>query len=143
MGSITAANAIYQIIIPGVFDAPQQLQGFAADDIFSTDPLTSTETSMGVDGLLSAGFVNVEVKQGITFQADSASNDVFDNWFAANFAAKDSFPASAVIIIPSIRRKWQMTTGFLTTYPPLPDGGKVLKPRKFGITWQSASRAVA
>jgi hypothetical protein len=135
-GSITAANAIFQLDIPDLFAAPQQLQGFAADDIFGTDDQETVQTSMGVDGLLSAGFVFVETRQRITLQADSASNDVFDQWNGAQQAALDAFPASAVVILPALRKKWQMTRGFLTSYKPIPDAGKILRPRTFTITWQ-------
>jgi hypothetical protein len=65
-GSITAANAIFQLYIPAVFSAPQQLQGFAADDIFDTENQELVQTQMGVDGLLSGGFVFIETKQTIT-----------------------------------------------------------------------------
>lgn len=140
-GSITAANAIFQLYIPDVFSSPQQLQGFAADDIFDTDDQELVQAQMGVDGQLSAGFVFVETKQSITLQADSASNDVFDQWNGAQQAALDAFPASAVIVLPAIGKKWQMTRGFLTSFKPIPGAGKVLKPRRFMITWQRNGQA--
>lgn len=140
-GSITAANAIFQLFIPDIFPAPQQLQGFSTDDIFDTEDQQSVQTQMGVDGLLSAGFVFVEVKQSITLMPNSPSNDVFDQWNASQLAALDSFPASAVVILPAIGKKWQMTRGFLTSYKPIPGAGQVLKPRKFGITWQRSGIA--
>jgi hypothetical protein len=142
-GSITAANAIFQLFIPDVFSAPQQLQGFAADDIFDTDDQELVQTTMGVDGLLSAGFVFVETKQSITLQADSESNDVFDQWNGAQQANLDAFPASAVIVLPAIGKKWQLTRGFLTSFKPIPSAGKILKPRKFTITWQRNGLAPA
>lgn len=134
-GNLTAANAIFQLSIPAVFPSPQQLQGFSADDIFDTDSQEAVQTQMGVDGLLSAGFVFVETKQTITLQADSESNLVFDQWRDAEKAALNAFPASATIILPALGRKWTMTRGFLTTYKPIPGAGKILKPRAFGITW--------
>jgi hypothetical protein len=142
MASITSANATFMLSITGLFPVPVKLQGFAADDIFSTDPLASVETIMGVDGLLSAGFVFVEVKQGISLQADSPSNTLFDAWHAAQQLAKDVIKADGLVLLPSITTTWTLTKGFLTTYPPIPDGGKTLKPRKFGITWESVSPAI-
>lgn len=135
--SITAANAVYMLSIIPVFPVPVQLQGFGADDVFGTDPLTVAETVMGVDGLLSAGFVFNAVTQNITLQADSESNDVFDAWYAAQQVIKDTYRAQAVVMLKAINRKWTMTNGVLTTYPPLPDAKKVLQPRRFGITWES------
>jgi hypothetical protein len=136
-GNLTAANAIFQLSIPAVFQSPQQLQGFSADDIFDTDSQEAIQAIMGVDGFLSAGFTYVETKQSITLQADSASGAIFDAWRDAEKAALNAFPASATIILPAISRKWTMVRGFLTGYKPIPGAGKVLKPRTFGITWNS------
>lgn len=143
MASITAANATFLLTIPSVFPVPQQLQGFAADDIFSTDPLESAEILMGVDGKLSAGFVFVPPKQGIFLQADSPSNAIFDAWYAAQQTVKDIFFADGLVQLTSIGTKWALIRGVLSTYPPIPDAGKTLKPRRFGITWESVSPAAA
>ncbi len=140
--SITAANAVYMLSIFPVFPIPVQLQGFAADDVFSTDPQTVAETSMGVDGLLSAGFVFNAVTQNITLQANSDSNNIFDAWQQAQKAVKDTYFANAVIMLRGIGSKWTMTNGVLTTYPPMPDAKKVLQPRRFGITWESVDQAL-
>lgn len=136
MASITSANTVYMLGITSLFPTPQQLQGYSADDVFSTDPLQSAETIMGVDGRLSAGFVFVEVKQGIQLQSDSASNDIFDRWWAAQQVARDIYFASGTVLFPSLGKKWAMTRGVLTMYPPMPDVGKTVKPRKYGITWE-------
>jgi hypothetical protein len=138
MGNITAANAIVIFTIPNVLLAPVQLQGFAADDIFDTEPLEAAETLMGVDGILSAGFVFVPVPQSYTLQADSASNAVFDAWWTQEQANKTKFPASGQVKLLSIGTKWALTNGFLVTYPVMPNAGRTLKPRKFMVRWQSA-----
>lgn len=138
MGIITAANAVYILTIPNVLQAPIQLQGFAADDVFDTEPLEAAETLMGVDGILSAGFVFVPVPQSISLQADSASIAVFDAWWTQEQAQKTKFPASGQIKLPSIGTKWALSNGYLVTYPVIPNAGRTLKPRKFMIRWQSA-----
>lgn len=135
--SLTAANAIIMISIADLFPVPQRLQQFATDDIFSTNPLASAEVSMGVDGHLSAGFVFVPVPQSINLQADSPSCDIFDNWWGASQTVKDSYEAQGIVVIQAVRKQWTLTRGFLTAYPPIPDGGKILKPRRFEITWES------
>lgn len=137
MGSITSANAVYALSIASLYNTAQQLQGFSADEIFSTDPLESAEVLMGVDGILSAGFIFVPVKQMINLQADSPSNLIFQNWWASQQVAKDVYIASGIITLPSISTKFTLSQGYLTTYPATPDAGKTLKPRKYGITWQS------
>jgi hypothetical protein len=141
--SLTSANAIITISISSLLPAPVQLQGFSADDIFSTGALKSAEVQMGVDGLLSGGFVNVPVPQTFDLMADSPSNSVFDTWWAAQEAAQDVYIASGVIILPGVGIKWTMVKGFLTSYQPLPDVKKLLQSRKFEITWQQSQPAVA
>lgn len=138
MGSITAANAVFLLSIPGLVPIPVQLQGFAADDIFGTDPLNPVETQMGVDGVLSGGFVNIPTRQNITLQADSASNLVFDNWNAAQIAQKDTFIAFGSVWLTSIGRKWALSVGFLTEYPGIQSAGRTLRQRRYGITWQNS-----
>ena len=83
MASITSANAIIMLTIPDLFPAPQQLQGFAADDVYGVNDLKSAEVLMGVDGKLSGGFVFVPIEWSISFQADSPSLDIFDQWWTA------------------------------------------------------------
>lgn len=141
MPSITSANSIVTLAILGLFNTPQRLQQFSTDDVFGTDPLESAEPAMGVDGRLTAGFVFVPVKQTYSFMADSPSVFLFDQWFQTQQAQKDVFPASAVVILPSLRTKWALTRGFLTSYSPIPDAKKKLDPRKFGITWESVAPA--
>lgn len=138
MTSITGANSTFTLSISGLFPTPVQLQGYATDDAFATESLTPSETLMGVDGILSGGFVFVEVKQTISIQADSPSADIFDQWYSAQQQIQDVFTATGLIMLPSLRKKYSMVKGFLTTYPPLPDVKKLLQPRKFGITWQAA-----
>lgn len=151
MGTITGANAVYALAIappafaPQVsatlFAAPVQLLGFATDDSFATEPLASVETLMGVDGILSSGFVFVPVRQTITLQADSPSNDLFDLWWNAMQTTKDVFLAQGIITLTTIQKKYALTNGSLTTYQPLADVRKLLQPRRFGITWQTIQPA--
>ena len=141
MRNITAANAELFLGVADLFAIPQQIQGFSADDVFDTEAIDSAEVLMVVDGVMSAGFIFVPVKMSITLQADSASNSLFDEWFAAEQTAKQKFFANATVKLVSIGTKWSMTNGVLTSFPPMPNGKKVLQPRKFGITWERISPA--
>ena len=66
MSSITSANAIFLLSISGLYSVPQQLQGFAADDIFDVSGVSPGEVMMGVDGKLSGGFVYNPVSMSIS-----------------------------------------------------------------------------
>ena len=135
--SLTTANSIIMLAIPNVYTTPQQIQGYSAEDVFDTDALEVGETMPGVDGRLSGGWVYNPVTQNFTLQADSASNEVFDTWWQAEVTIRDKYPASAVITLPSISKKYVMTNGFLITVPPIAGVKKLLQPRRFTIRWES------
>lgn len=137
MATLTAANSVFLLTVIGLFDVPQQLQGFAADDMFDSDAVETVETLMGVDGTLSAGWVAVAKKQTVTLQADSASNLIFDAWWTAQEAAREIFTAGAIIRLPAVNTSYALITGYLTSYRPMPPAKKLLQPRQYGLTWNS------
>ncbi len=133
--TLTAADVVLTITQPTLFPVPQQLQGFAADDVFDVDTIQSAETVMGVDGVLSGGFVFAAVPMNIALQADSLSNDVFDIWWTQMQAAKTTYPVTGLAILPAIGKKFDMVNGLLTGYPPIPSAKRILQARRFQITW--------
>lgn len=137
VGSITSTNSIYMLVIAGLFPAPQQLQGYAADDIFTNDPISPVTVSMGLDGLLSGGFTPAPKPQAIMLQADSDSIVLFETWETAQEALKDIYIANAVIRLPGIGKVYTCVKGFLTSHSPMPDARRTMAPRRFQITWQS------
>lgn len=139
---ITGANATIFLTVPGVFDTPQQLQQFAADDIYDLDQIQSVETQMGVDGFLSGGFVYKPQVQSIMLQADSGSNSLFDVWHSQMKRTRTVIPAYGTILLPAIGLKFTQTIGFLTDYK-LPGVKKTITPRRFGITWQDVTPSPA
>lgn len=141
--SITAANAILYLSVTSVFPTPQQIQGFAVDDVYDVESLDTAETMMGVDGNLTGGFVNVTVKQGYSLMADSKSVGVFDAWYAAEVATQEKFTANGSVTLMALGKRWTMTKGFLRGYKPIPDAKKTLQPVKFMIEWQNISKAAA
>ena len=135
MGTITAADVVLTISVGIIIPQPQQLQGFATDDVFDIPSIKSVETLMGVDGILSGGFVYTEIRQEITLQADSLSNRLFDTWWTQMQATKGVYVASGAAKMPSVGTKFTMTNGFLTGYKPAPGAKRVLQPRRYEITW--------
>lgn len=141
MATITAANAVFQITIAELFQFPQQLQGFAADDVFSHALVAPVETLMGVDGFLSGGWTPQPKVQTIALQADSPSNDIFDSWYQAQEQAREVYIADAHVTLASIKKSFYCIKGFLTNYPPMTDARKILQPRRFTITWEAIKTA--
>lgn len=137
MATLTSANAVIFLQIAALFPTPQQLQGFAADDIFSTEKLNSAELAMGVDGKLSAGFVFVPAKFAISLQPDSGSNFFFDQWYLQQQSLRELLPCSGLVMLPAIGTKWTMTRGFLTGYQPIPEAKRKIEHRNFELTFES------
>lgn len=137
--TLTAANSIILLSIAGLYDTPQRLQGFAADEVFDTENIESAEVVMGVDGLMSGGWVAAVVKQNITLQADSDSIDVFETWYQAQQSIRELYYANATVFLPAVNRKYSFTKGILTSHNATPSAKKILQPRKFMVTWQSVT----
>lgn len=139
--TITSANASFVLSLPALFPSPIQVQGFAADDMFTTDPQAATETSMGVDGKLSIGFALHPVKVKIKLSPDSPSIAYFDAWYAAQNTARDAFYCDAVITMPGNGSKYSLNNGALTSYKVAPDAKKLLQPQEMEITFESITKA--
>src|SRR6202000_2283808 len=77
MAAITSANSVFAITVPGLFNTPVQLSGYATDKAWSTDAQELAETQMGVDGRLTGGMTPSPVNQTVTLQADSPSKAIF------------------------------------------------------------------
>lgn len=136
--TLTAANTVIVFTVPGLFDTPVQIQGFAAEDIFDAEAIDTAETVMGVDGRMSGGYVPAIKKQAYTVQADSDSIDFFENLYAATEAVREVYWINGTITLSSVGKEYTMTNGILRNYKPLPDAKKILQPRKFSIDWESA-----
>lgn len=141
MGTLTAANSQFSLAIPGVYNAPQTLQGYATDDAFSTGEVTNAEVQVGVDGQVSAGFVFNLIEMTITLQPTSKSIPVFNNWSLAQQGIKEVLPATGSISIPSIGFKWAGTDGYLTRAAVIPNVKKILQPVNYTITWGTLTGA--
>lgn len=139
--TITAANSILLLGIDGLYPVAQQLQGFGPDRIFGIDDVTPTETAMGVDGHMSIGFVFTTVTQNVTLQADSPSNEIFEQWYANQLKLREALVATGQIQLPSLKRKYAMMRGALTRYAPTAAGNRVMQARQYQITWERIEAA--
>ena len=139
--SITAANAVFYLSIIGLYDAPQLLQGYAADAAFDTDAIEPSEIVMGVDGKMSAGFVPMVNNQNISLMPSSPSSSIFEDWISAEKQYLEKYFAMASIALPATGRKYQLTNGVLSSIPVIPGVHKVLQARTFRITWEDISPA--
>jgi len=134
--SITSVNAIFTLSITGLYDSPQQLQGFVVDDLFDFGQVASKEIIQGADGIMAAGFVPNVYTQNVAFLPNAPSISLFEQWFAAEQAIRSVYYANGTIALDN-GTIYTMTRGVLSGYSPAPDAKKILQPRKFAITWQS------
>lgn len=135
--TITSANSVFTIAVAGLFPAPQQLQGYSAERAWETDSVELSETQMGVDGRMTAGWTPNPVSQRVSLQADSPSKQIFLAIQRAMKAARDVYYISGTIDLPSTGESFICTRGVLKSAKPLPDAGKVLQPMDFQIVWES------
>lgn len=132
---LTGSSATIALSQPILFPTPQHLQGFAADDVTSMDPVTILEHLMGVDGVLSFGFVWTARIQRIILQGDSASNSFFDAVNLQQQAAQTAYPLQGTIILPAIGLMFTCINGGLENYNPMPAVRRIIHPREYRIVW--------
>lgn len=135
-GSITSSNAQFLLNLPEVFGAPQALEAFSADDIFTINDTPPTETVMGVTGVLAAGVIFVPTVQSISLLAMSPSNNVFDNWAAAMKVGGDVIFCQGLVVLTSVGKEYTLVNGSLTGYKSIADARRVLQSRVYQITWE-------
>lgn len=136
MADITSSNSTLFLGVTNLFAVPQQLQGFAADDMYSMANVDTKEVMMGADGILSAGYVPQIKILEVTLQADSASNTFFESVYAAEEAAKAPFFFFGNINQPAVSRNYTLINGVMKNFSPMAAAKKVLQPRKFEIHFQ-------
>ena len=134
--TITAADATFVISSADFALAATILEGYAADAAFATDNADTAETSLGVDGKLSAGWVPRSYNQTITLQPDSASRAVFDLLVGAQDAGRTVFRLNGVITLPGNQYTYSLSRGVLKNYTAVPTAQRTLQPMTFVIEWE-------
>lgn len=140
--TITSANSVFTIVVPGLFPAPVTLRGYSSDKAFATEAIDLAEVNMGVDGRMTAGYTPMPVKQTISLQADSPSRDIFTAMIQAMKTAREIFYITASIALPGTGESFAMTRGVLSNGKQIPDAGKVLQAVDYVITWESVNRSL-
>lgn len=133
--TITSANSVVTITVPGLFNSPVQLFGYSADKAWDTAAVVATETQIGVDGRKTAGLVFNPIKQTFSFQADSPSVSVFETIWSSQRVVRDLYYIYASILLPSTSEAYECVKGTLEDYNAVASAGKVLQMREFSISW--------
>jgi hypothetical protein len=134
--TITAANSVLLLSAASLFDVPQRIQGFQADDVTDTENMATSEIVPGVDGRLSGGWSYVPTVQNFMLQADSPSVDFFDQIHETMQTLRETIVLNGSLVLPAIGKKYAMTRGFLTGYSKFGGVKKTLQGRRFSVTWE-------
>ena len=137
--TITSANCVFTIVVPSLFPAPVNVQGFSSDKMFAFDSQDIAEIQAGVDGRMTAGYIYTPPKQTISLQADSPSRFIFTTLAQSMKTLRDVFYIAGSLSIPSTGELFTLNRGVLTNFKPVPDANKVLAPMDFTITWESVN----
>jgi hypothetical protein len=135
--TITAANALFTLSVPGAGLVEYTLEGYAADAAFATDSLTVAETVMGVDGKMSFGRLPTIKPQSIQLMPDSKSVEFFNAWYNAQEVLGDAIPALGRITIPGLGVSYVLTKGVLKQYSPISAAAKAMQAQTFAIDWEN------
>lgn len=134
--TLTSANSTLLLAVGSVFPVAVKIQGYSTDDMSDMDAISPKEISMGIDGRLSAGFVNVPTTQNITLQADSPSIDFFESWYAYEQQTRETLFATGTMIVPGVEKAYALVRGVLTSYVPIAAMRRSLQPRRFSLVWE-------
>lgn len=136
-GSITSANSTIMLSVDTIYTTAQQMQGYAAEDIFDTDDVDLAEVVLGLDGKQSSGWIPFNVKWRFTLMPNSPFILVMDTWITAQNVLKDVYVAQGNVKLPGPGKKFTMSNGTLTRGKVIPDAKKTLQPQTYEITWES------
>lgn len=134
---ISAANAIFTITVPGLYNAPVTLKNFSTDRAWDVAEQNCAHTQMSIDGYLNAGFVSEPVEQSITLSAASESVIVFEAIMTAQQTARTLYRLGAEITLTGTGRKYTLVNGVLRGVSPMPSAGRLLADRHFAVSWQA------
>lgn len=128
---ITSANATAVLVVKDLFPAGIELQGFATDQSISQDSQDITETRMGVDGKMVAGYVPGISPVTIMLEASSPSFESLGALWSAMTENQKVYECDLTVTVPSRKLIFTWTTGVLKSGVPFPSLKKVLDP----TTW--------
>ena len=131
MSTLTSANSIFTLGCIPLYPVAVRIQGFATDDMFSAEAVDMGEVVMGADGHMSAGYTPYKVPLEFTLMADSASNTIMDLIMDYQDMQQEMMEFNASIMISSVGMAYVFTKGYFIKGSPMPDGKKLLQPRKF------------
>ncbi|RKS87332.1 hypothetical protein DES39_0552 [Orbus hercynius] len=125
---ITAASVIVTLVADELYPTGRVIEGFAEDSLRSLDDLVRTESVMGVDGKLSVGFVYYPVNLTLHLMPDQDGYTVFENIAQVQNTLVAPIYLSMTIVDVSLKRKYTLTKGALTSFAAMPNANRLMQP---------------
>ena len=138
---ITSANAELVLTVGEIFPAGIILQMFGTDQSFTMDAVDVTETRMGVDGKLVAGYMPVIYPVTLTLEAASPSRFSLSTLWEAMAANRRIYACGLVAALPGIGERLTWSTGVLKKGIVVPAAQKVLGPTTWTFHFEKLERA--
>ena len=134
--TITAANSLFYLTVPGLYDTPVKIEAYGTDAMVNGGDINPVVAEMGVDGHLSFGWVPTSKEVTVTLAADSPSREIFDDWITYQDTVREVMVCSAEFTLPGIGRRYIGTRGAITSAPPMPGVAKTLQSTAYTITFE-------
>ncbi|WHB31204.1 hypothetical protein [Xanthomonas phage NEB7] len=125
--TLTVANSSIAITVESLYPSSVLLSGYAADNVFETSAVVNKETSMGIDGKFSAGFVYNEIPFTLTLQADSPSLIIFEQIWQYEQTNRTGLDVGMTVTLPSNGKRYGLQNGYMTSFRA-PSGQRTLQP---------------
>ena len=138
---ITSANAELVLTVAEIFPSGIILQMFGTDQAFEMEAVDITETRMGVDGKMVAGYTPVIYPVTITLEAASPSRFNLSTVWEAMAANRRIYACGLVATLPSIGERLTWSTGVLKNGVVVPPLQKVLGPTTWTLHFGKLERA--
>jgi hypothetical protein len=122
--SMNAASVLGEIVF----------EGYSADNAFSSENVTGVETKIGVDGIMSAGYVPTIKTHNVTLEASSSTIPILMNLAQLCEATKMPQIMAFSIEIPAVSLRFLFTAS-LTSWPPILSATRMLEPAQFGFQY--------
>ena len=135
--NISSANAALTCIVPNFYPQGFEVDDYAANDMFNTDGITNAELVMGADGKLHAGQIFNLFPFSITLSPTSAAGFKIEDWFTYELTTGAKMECNMVLILASIKRKYNLIDGVLVSFSQLPSGARILQPRTASFAFRS------
>lgn len=113
LGNITSANAAVILTVDTLFPSGITLEQFATDQSVTQDEVTLSETRMGVDGHMAAGFKPSVKPVTLMLEASSPSRAALDQVVRAMEQNMTTYECTLVARVPSLGVTYTWTGGVL------------------------------